>query len=157
MKDWHFMTMLARTVGDGVNGAALVERDGNVVAFAGAVAEEEAMPLAAVVMYRLKSGDLASRLFAGEILSLSLDDRDVAVGVAKRQLFVVAVLEASTPATLARVREVREQVERMLADATSDVVAASPWSGGGGGSGSGPAELPLVEFGITVRGERGKA
>jgi hypothetical protein len=104
MKDRHFMTMLERSVGDGVDGAALVERDGNVVAVVGTLAEEEAMPLAALVMYRLKSGDLASRMFAGEILSLSLDDRDVAVGVAKRQLFVVAVLGASTPATLARVR-----------------------------------------------------
>jgi hypothetical protein len=88
MLDRHFTTMLARSIGDGVNGAALVDRNGNAVAIAGSIAEEEAMPLAALVMYRLKSGDLASRMFAGEILSLALDDRDVAVGVAKRQLCV---------------------------------------------------------------------
>jgi hypothetical protein len=75
--------------------------------------------------------------------------------VAKRQLFVVAILGASTPATLARVRELRDDVERMLADATAEV--APPWTGGTGGSGSGPAELPLVEFGLTVSRERGKA
>lgn len=156
MKERHFTSMLACSVGDGLDGAALVDRNGNAVAIAGAIAEEEAMPLAALVLYQLKSGDLASRLFAGEILSLSLDDRDVAVGVAKRQLFVVAVLGASTPKILARVRELREDVERMLADAAS-TVTAPPWSGGFGGSGSGPAELPLIELGITVGRERGKA
>jgi hypothetical protein len=122
----------------------------------GSISDEEAMPLAALVMYRLKSGDLASRLFAGEILSLTLDERDVAVGVAKKQLFVVAVLGVSTPATLDRVRELREDIERMLADSTMDA-AIPPWNTGSGGSGSGPAELPLVEFGITVGRELGKA
>ena len=60
------------------------------------------------------------------------------VGVAKRQLFVVAVLEASTPAALALVRELRDDVERMLP--TNEVEAPLPWSGGSGGSGSGPAD-----------------
>ena len=113
-------------------------------------------PLAALVLYRLKSDDLASRLLAGEILALTLDDRDVAVGIAKRQLFVVAVIGAATSATLAVVRELRDDVERMLA--SDDVTApAPPWTAGGGGSGSGPAELPLIELGITVGRERGKA
>ena len=52
------------------------------VTHAGAIDPDAAMPLAALVMYRLKSDDLAARLFAGEILTLALDDRDVAVGVA---------------------------------------------------------------------------
>jgi hypothetical protein len=150
----HFSGLLARAVEEGLVAAALVDRDGNTVGLAGAITEEEAMPLAALVMYRLKSNDLASRLFAGEVLSLTLDDRDVAVGVAKRQLFVVAVIGAATTATLAVVRELRDDVERML---TSDEVAAPPPWTSGGGSGSGPAELPLIEFGISVRRERGKA
>ena len=147
---------LAHAVRDGLVAAALVDRDGNTVGLAGELAEEEAMPLAALVMSRLKSDDLAARLFAGEIVSLALDDRDVAVGVAKRQLFVVAVLGASTLAQLELVRELRDAVARMLADATGKATAP-PWSGSTGGSGSGPAELPLIEFGITVRRDRGKA
>jgi hypothetical protein len=68
------------------------------------------MPLAALVMYRLKGDDLAPRLFAGEIVSITLDDRHVAVGIAKRQLFVVAVLAASTPAQLELVADLRNLV-----------------------------------------------
>ena len=107
MKATQFSRLLADAVENGLGAAALVDRDGNAVDLAGAITEEEAMPLAALVMYRLKSDNLASRLFAGEIISLTLDDRDVAVGVAKRQLFVVAVLGASTRATLALVRDLR--------------------------------------------------
>jgi hypothetical protein len=36
-------------------------------------------------------------------------------------------------------------------------VAMAPRNGGAGGSGSGPAELPLIEYGIIVGRERGKA
>jgi hypothetical protein len=150
-----FASVLERAVNDGLVAAALVDRDGNAHGLAGAITEEEAMPLAALVMYRLKSDDLAPRLFSGEILSLTLDDRDVAVGIAKRQLFVVAVLEASTPAALALVTELRDDVARMLP--TNEVEAPLPRTGGSGGSGSGPAELPLIELGISVRRERGKA
>ena len=148
-------TVLTHAVEDGLSAVALVDRDGNTIGLAGAIADDEAMPLAALVMYRLKSDDLASRLFGGEIVSLTLDDREVAVGIARRQLFVVAVLEASTPAMIALVRELRDDVARMLS--TNEVEPPPPWSGGRGGSGSGPAELPLIELGITVRRERGKA
>ena len=146
-----FQGVLRRAVEEGLAAAALVDRDGNTVGLAGAIGLDEAMPLAALVMYRLREPDLASRLFAGEIIALTLDDRDVAVGVARRQLFVVAVLGASTPATLARVRELREDVAEMLPATT---YLAPPPGRGGGGSGSGPAELPLIELGITVRREK---
>jgi predicted regulator of Ras-like GTPase activity (Roadblock/LC7/MglB family) len=151
-----FNELLQRAVENGVKAVALVDRDGVVVARAGEISAEEAMPLAALVMYRLKAADLASRLFAGETISVTLDDRDVAVAVAKRQLFIVAVLEAATDDWLALVRDVRDDVERMLTDATADIEMLPPW-GGSGGSGSGPAELPLIELGITVSRTRGKA
>ena len=149
-----FSTVLARAVEGGLVAAALVDRSGNTVGLHGAITDEESMPLAALVMYRLQSANLASRLFAGEILALTLDDRDVAVGIAKRQLFVVAVLGSSTQ--LALVRELRDDVAGMLDEA---IVETPPWGGTGGdrGSGSGPAGLPLIEYGITVARERGKA
>jgi hypothetical protein len=148
MRDPHFTTLLERAIRDGLGGVALVARNGNVVALAGSIDEDEAMPLAALVMHRLEAPDLAARLFAGELLTLALDERDVAVAVAKRQLFVVAVVASSTPDTLRCVRELHASVERMLADA---MVAPLP-GGGSGSSGSGPAELPL-----SVGRPRGKA
>lgn len=51
-----------------------------------------------------------------------MDERNIAVGVAKRQLFVVTALEASTPGMLSRVRELRDEVERMLAHDMSNVL-----------------------------------
>jgi hypothetical protein len=155
--DRHFSPPLQRAIEDGLVAAALVDRNGNAVGLAGAITEEEAMPLAALVMYRLKSDDLAARLFAGEIISITLEDRHVAVGVAKRQLFVVAVLAVSTPTVLDVVRDLRNRVAGMLHETSGEHEIPPPWSGGGGGSGHGPAELPLIELGITVRRERGKA
>jgi hypothetical protein len=150
MRDPHFTTLLERAIREGLDGAALVARNGSVVGLAGSIDEDEAMPLAALVMHRLEAPDLAARLFAGEILTLALDERDVAVGVAKRQLFVVAVVAASTPDTLRCVRALQASVERMLADA---MVAPLP-GGSSSNSGSGPAELPV---GITIGRPRGKA
>jgi hypothetical protein len=146
--DTHFQTMLARWLGDGLTGAALVDRRGQLVAIAGSIDPAEATPLAALVMHRLKADDLAERLFAGEMLTLTLE-RNVAVGVAKRQLFVVAILASLAPAALELAARLRDNVATMLADATD--YAPQLWrASGGGGSGSGPADLPLVELGITV-------
>ena len=148
-------TALVRAVEQGLAGAALVDRDGHVVARAGSIDQDEAMPLAALVMYRLKSHDLSTRMFSGEILTLSLDARNISVAVAKRQLFLVAVLGDSTPPEL--LAELRNEVEALLASDRDDMTEAPPWSrGGGGSSGSGPAELPLIELGVTVGRDRGK-
>lgn len=145
MEEW-FTRTLQSLVDEGLEAAALVDRHGKVIAIAGELDRDEAMPLAALVMYRLKSKDLAARLFAGEVISLDLDDRRVAVGVAKRQLFVVAVLGAA-PLDLAY--ELRDRVANMLADAGGDLEPPPPTRSGGDG-GSGPAELQLVELGITI-------
>jgi hypothetical protein len=145
--DSFFRSLLEKVVQRGLMGVALVDRDGRTVGLAGAISEEEAMPIAALVMYREKSPDLAARLLEGEVVTRDLEDRVAAVAVAKRQLFVVATLTAATETQLALVRELRENVAARLAVYS---VSAPPWSGGRGGSGSGPAELPLIELGITV-------
>src|SRR5439155_15010101 len=129
-----FASVLQRAIEEGLVAAALVDRNGHAIGLAGAITEEEAMPLAALVMYRLKSDDLAARLFAGEIISLTLEDRDVAVGVAQRQLFVVAVLAVSTTAALDVVRDLRDRVGGMLHQTSSEHEIPPPWSGGNGGS-----------------------
>lgn len=145
-----FSTVLTRAVESGLVGAALVDRNGTTICAAGEIAHEEAMPLAALVMFRLKGEDLTERLFAGEIMSVSIDERDAAVGIAKRQLFVVALLGEVTPARLQLVRTLRDGIARMLATEGDEIgeVIPLPWND------DGPAELPL-DFGITVR--RGQA
>ena len=129
--------------------AALIDRDGNAVSIAGAIEEDEAMPLAAIVLYRLNSDDLTARLFTGEVLALSLEDRTVAVAIAKRQLFVVAVLREATQALIARVDELRDRVAEML-DEHEPQDLPPPSAGGGRGGGGSAAELQLVELGITM-------
>ncbi len=151
----QFSIVLGQAIHDGLAAAALVDRDGKAIGLAGAISEEEAMPLAALVMYGLKSDDLAARLLTGEVVSLALDERDVAVCIAKRQLFVVAVLSSATPAMLERVGQLRDDIAGMLQTNEPDVPLS--WQGGSGSGSSGPAQLPLIEFGITVRRERGKA
>jgi hypothetical protein len=138
---------LADAVDDGLTGVALVDRRGRVIAIAGALAPEEAMPLVSLIMYRHKeahggNADLAARMFGGEVLSLSLDDRDVALGVARRQLFVVAVLGAARGE---RVRELRDWVASQLAD---DDPPFAPHRPGGGDGGTGPAEL--LDFSLAA-------
>src|SRR6185503_6904402 len=108
--------------------------------------KDEVTPLTGLVMHRLKSEDLADRLFAGEIVSTTLDDREIAVGIARRQLFVVAILGATT---IDDVKALRFRVSRCLPDPEPLHMTADP------SDGSGPADLPLIEYGITVRRDRG--
>ena len=114
------------------------------------------MPLAALVMYKLKSDDLAVRMFAGEVIWTTLGAREVAVAVAKRQLFVVAVLGVPTLAHVDLARELRDRVGNMLVD-PSGVVDPPPPPTTSGGGGSRLAELQLVELGITVGRQRARA
>ncbi|MDX2086513.1 MAG: hypothetical protein SFX73_01630 [Kofleriaceae bacterium] len=115
-----FSSVLERALEDGLVAAALVDRDGNTIALAGPISAEEAMPLAALAMYRLKSPDLSSRMFGGEVISVELEDRHVAVGVAKRQLFLVAIFDDANGASVERVRELRDEVGEMLVADTVD-------------------------------------
>lgn len=147
-----FRAVLANVIDDRVVGVALVDREGRTVGREGEIAED-AMPLVALVLYRLKTPDLSTRLFAGEVLTFDLDGSAVAVAVAKKQLFVVAMLKEATLSSVACVDQLRDSVSRMLYQDTPETTPEL-W-GGGGGSGSGPAQLPVIEWGVTV--PRGKA
>lgn len=137
----------------GLGAAALVDRNGNTIGLAGAISDEEAMPLAALVMYRLKSNDLSERLFSGEILTLDIEGRSVALAVARRQLFVVALMDSVSPTNL----EIVERLVGRIAEQMTSDVGGMPLVSGSGGSGPGPAELALAEYGITVPRTKAKA
>jgi hypothetical protein len=153
----QFSGVMGRAVAAGLVGAALVDKDGTTISLVGELSDEEAMPIAALVLYRCKTDGIAARLFAGEVFVYSADERHFAVGVARRQLFVVAELPARTTAFIDLVHDLRDQVAGLL-PAAKDVDIPPTWGGSGpGGSGGGPAELPLIELGITVPRSRGKA
>src|SRR4051794_7831217 len=75
-----FSSAVQRAVDSGLAAAAILDRDGNAIAVAGALADDEVRPIAGVVTHCLKGEDLATRMFAGEMVSFPLDDRDVSVG-----------------------------------------------------------------------------
>ena len=67
-------------------------------------------------------------------------------------MFVVVVLGRNPAVSRIAVDELRCDVERMISEARADVSGfGPPPPTGSGGSSSGPAELPVIEFGVTVR------
>jgi hypothetical protein len=139
-----FLGVLNIGLQEGLDGVALVDRNGTVVDLAGDLDVDEAMPMAALVMSRAKDDDatVSARLFRGEILVDQIERGDVAVAVAGRQLFVVARLGSADTSAVERVRVA---VEQGLA---RDLPPFTPPRGGSGGSG--PDDLALIELGITV-------
>ena len=94
---------------------------------------------------------LFGRMLAGEMMTSSLDDREVSIGIAARCVFVVAVL-GRDPAAARVVDQLRCDVEQMVREARAEFTDSRPRpTGGSGGSSSGPAELPVIEIGVTVR------
>ena len=152
------MERLAEALAVAVHGgllsaAALVDRRGQTIATAGAIDKDEARALTALVLRATKNECVVEELFAGQIVPLALEGRMVAVGIARRQLFLVAVLAYRTDAFCETVGRLRDRIAELLAHPGGD--DRMPPAGGSGGSGSGPAELQLVELGITKA--RGKA
>jgi hypothetical protein len=135
----------------GLESAAVLDIDGKPLAVAGALDDDEARAVAAVVTRKLRSPDLLARMLEGEVMSSSLDDREVRIGIAARCVFVVAVVGPDAEASLAAVTELHSDVTRAISEARSDFSGSPrPASPPPGGSSSGPAELPVVEIGVTV-------
>lgn len=135
---------LESAIARGVAGAALVEFDGTEIAIAG-MKHDELRPFVRSAVSRLRPD-------VGGIVSFALDDNVVACGTAD-SLCVVAVLKAPSRIQFALVDEVRDEIARVLAK-RAQVGAPPPTpKDGSGGSGSEPADLELIEYGITVRGD----
>lgn len=144
-----------RAVDRGLAAAAVLDVDGKRFAVAGALDDDEAWAVAALVTGRLRSPDLLGRMLDGRMVTSSLDDREVSIGIAGRCVFVVAVLVPDLDLSRA-VDGLRVEVEQMISSARASFSGSRPpGAPSSGGSSSGPAELQLIEFGVTVpRGDR---
>ena len=127
-----------------VVGAAILDGEGKPLAIAGALDADEARAVAA---HATRDGAAPQRLLAGEQRTILLGDRKAVVGIAARSVFYVVVCDVA--ADHGAVERLRSELERLIqnARAARGMIA----SGGSGGSSSGPAELPVIELGITVR------
>lgn len=137
----------------GLDAAAILDRKGKPLAIAGALDNDEARAVAAHATRQVGSGRLLERLLQGETLTTSLGEREVRIGIAANCVFFVVVLPRDQAAmSLVAVDELRSDIEEMVHDARSGVsTSLPPPPTNTGGSSSGPAELPVVEVGVTVR------
>ncbi|MBA3465740.1 MAG: hypothetical protein H0T46_37760 [Deltaproteobacteria bacterium] len=131
----------------GLVGAAVLDRHGKAIAFAGTFDVDEVRLIAGVVMRHFKSDDLRARLLAGEMMELELDSRALSVGIAAKRAFVVVELGVGV-ASRTRAVELQNKAARVIREM---LASSAPLLGDDGGSSSGPAGLPVIEWGVTVR------
>jgi hypothetical protein len=147
-----------RAVEVGLAGAAVVDYLSNTVAVAGTLAAGDVRPIMGDARCRLVSEGTMRRMLGGEMIQVSLDDRTVAIGIAAQFLFVIVAFAEVTKATRALASALRRDVERLIDETQTDAGNAPPWTRGGGGSSSGPANVPVIEIGVTIPfPERAKA
>jgi hypothetical protein len=140
--------------------AAVFDVDGKRLAVAGAVDDDEVRAIGMMIARPLQEPDPLARMLDGTMLLSPLDDRVVLVGIAARCVFVAAVLCEDSESQHLLAHELRAGIELAISIARADFSpgpSGSPGSGGSGsggsgsgGSSSGPAELPVIEIGITV-------
>jgi len=127
-----FADALNRAVGRSVLAAAVVDRRGRVLDWVGASEDDEQSALANLVAL-LEDDKVLTSLLRGAlgVLSLGNDELSVVVAVAKRELYVIAMVRDSADTTIDNVRTSRDRVAATLPDPPR----------GSGGSAAGPAEL----------------
>jgi hypothetical protein len=144
----QFERACAHAVGGGIIAAALIDREANVVALAGTLADTDVRAIVGVLSESLKGDELARVLFAGGRFEFALDQQTVCVRVAARCVFVAVVISDASVATDRRAESLHLETERIVRELFGDELSP-PRGPGSGGSASGPAELPLLELGVT--------
>jgi hypothetical protein len=137
----------------GLDAAAILDAKGKPLAVAGALDDDEARAIAAHATRQARTTDLLERMLRGELIEASLSEREARIGIAAGYVFFVVVFPRNPAAmSLVAVDELRADIEEMVHDAKSGVAKSQePPPTSSGGSSSGPAELPVVEVGVTVR------
>jgi hypothetical protein len=133
--------------------AAILDSKGKPVAVAGALDDHEARAIAAHAIRLGRTADLLDRMAGGELLMASLGEREARVGIAAGCVFFVVILPRDPAAmSLVAMDEFRSDIEGIVRQARfGGPKSQLPPPTNSGGSSSGPAELPVVEVGVTVR------
>lgn len=146
-----YSAIVASAVTRGLAAAAIFEVDGKPLAVSGELDGDEVGAIGMLVARPLQSPDPLARMLDGALLVSALGERVVLVGIAARCVFVAAVLHGDSRWSRGLARELHDEVEREISRARADLPAAPGSAPGSGGSSSGPAELPVIEIGVTVR------
>ena len=148
-----FAIAVQRAVEAGLDAAAILDAKGKPLGVAGALDGDEARAIAAHATRQVRAPDLLARLLRGEMIDASLGDREARIGIAANcVLFIVVFPRDPAAMSLVAVDELRSDIEQMIQDAKSSVSKSQlPPPTSSGGSSSGPAELPVIELGVTVR------
>jgi hypothetical protein len=134
----------------GLAAAAILDAKGTVLAVAGMLDDDEARAMAAHATKELReTPELFARVRDGQTIRLSLCERDVRVGLASSSVLFLVVLPRESAAVSGQVvAELRADIAHALERASTRLV---PLQGTSGGSSSTPAELPVIEPGVTAR------
>jgi hypothetical protein len=146
-----FEPLVRAAVRDGLEAAAILDVDCKVLAVAGALDDNEARALVAIVTSYMRWPQMLTRMLEGELIESQLDQRVIGTAIAARCVFVLVVPPGELHASRVASDKLRFEVERMIGTARADFSGSRPPPVGSGGSSSGPADLPVVEWGLTVR------
>jgi hypothetical protein len=137
----------------GLDAAAILDPKGKPLAIAGDLDANTARALTAFAARDAQQPDLLDRLKAGKLLRTVLDDREVNIAVVAGSVFVVVVLPRErAKLSFTAIDDLLVGVANILSKATESSrcdVPPPPASSSSGGS-SGPADLQVVELGVTV-------
>ena len=150
-----FTTAVRLAVENGLEAVAILNAEGEALAMTGAFDADQARAISAVATWRVTSPGMIDRMLRGELVTSVLGGREASIGIAAGSVFFVVVFGQDLAATsLVAVDELRADIEHMLGEASALLAGTSvgaPPSSSSGGSSSGPAELPVIEIGVTVR------
>jgi hypothetical protein len=150
LESLDFRPLVRAAVVDGLEAAAVLDVDGNTLALTGALDGVEARAISAVITSCMRSQGVLARMLDGELIESALEERVIGIGIAARCVFVVAVPNRELNGPQGALNDFRFRVERLISDARADFSGSRSPSVGSGGSSSGPAELPVVEWGVTI-------
>jgi len=151
--DPAFAIAVVLAVKGGMEAAAILDSKGKPVAVAGALDDHEARAIAAHATRLGKTANLLDRMVRGELLIASLGEREARVGIAAGCVFFVVIFPRDPAAmSLVAMDEFRTAIEEIIRHAKFGAPKSQvPPPTSSGGSSSGPAELPVVEIGLTMR------
>lgn len=135
----------------GFNAAAVLDVEGHLLAVAGAFKDAMMREVKSVVTGRMRTPELLARMLDDELIATDIGEREFIIGIAAECVFVA--VETGAPAHVSRVatNAFRDAIARMIRLARADLSGTIVPPSGSGSSSSGPAELPVVEWGLTVR------